>query len=149
MITIPVQSQKSASLLCRIVLGLIFVYASYDKILHPGVFAVQISNYNILPGLTINLLAVWIPWIELLCGAMLFTGFWIRPNAFILSILLLVFIIAMGSVIVRGLEISCGCFDGGDDQSVVGGLRIIQDVSLLLCALWLMKWPISFLSVTG
>ena len=34
-------------LLIRCLLGLVFVYASYDKILDPGKFARDIANYHI------------------------------------------------------------------------------------------------------
>ena len=35
-------------LVIRILLGLIFIYASYDKILDPGKFARDISNYHVV-----------------------------------------------------------------------------------------------------
>ena len=34
-------------LLIRVILGLVFIYASYDKILDPGKFARDIANYHI------------------------------------------------------------------------------------------------------
>lgn len=52
----------------RIFLGLVFVVASVDKIIHPKAFAEIIYNYQILPGSLINLTAIILPWLELLLG---------------------------------------------------------------------------------
>jgi len=36
-------------LFCRVVLGIMFIYASIDKIIHPGEFAKNIGYYKVLP----------------------------------------------------------------------------------------------------
>ena len=36
-------------ILCRLVLGGVFIYASLDKIAHPAEFAKAIGNYHVLP----------------------------------------------------------------------------------------------------
>ena len=46
---------------CRIVLGAVFIAASYNKILDPEAFAVAIFRYQILPGVLINLAALALP----------------------------------------------------------------------------------------
>ena len=54
--------------LVRILLGIIFIYASYDKILDPGKFARDIANYHLIPMGFENLIALIIPWLELFIG---------------------------------------------------------------------------------
>ena len=53
-------------LFARLILGGVFIYASIDKILNPGDFAKIISNYHVLPFGLENLLAITLPWVELL-----------------------------------------------------------------------------------
>jgi len=63
-------SQKNwtryAFVLSRLLLGGIFVYASYDKILHPVPFAEIIYNYQILPDVLVNLVSLFLPWFTIL-----------------------------------------------------------------------------------
>jgi hypothetical protein len=63
------------------------VYASYDKILHPLAFAEIVYNYQILPDVLVNLVALFLPWIELLVGLSLIVGMWL-PGALLISNLL-------------------------------------------------------------
>jgi hypothetical protein len=138
----PVSSRSLwLSLAARIILGTVFVYASFDKIRYPEPFAQNIIGYDILPLAWTNIAAIWLPWLELVSGVMLILGVWVRSNALIVNFLLIVFIIALISAIVRGLDISCGCFEVGDSESQVGWMRVIEDVGLLLLSLWLMKFP--------
>ena len=58
-------------ILCRIVLGGVFIYASIDKIMHPEEFAKAIGNYHVLPFGLENLLALTLPWLELIADSAL------------------------------------------------------------------------------
>ena len=69
-------------------LGGVFLYASCDKILHPREFARIVYQYQIIgpspdAGLRRRptLLAVMLPWVELVCGLCLLTGLWRREAA--------------------------------------------------------------------
>lgn len=95
---------------CRIVLGLIFMAASVDKILHPAAFAEIVRNYQILPDLFVNPVAMVLPWLELMCGAALACGVFRRGASLLVMGMLSVFIVVMWYNISRGLDISCGCF---------------------------------------
>jgi uncharacterized membrane protein YphA (DoxX/SURF4 family) len=108
-----------ATLLARLLLGAVFLYASFDKIADPGAFAKAVYNYQILPDSAVNIVAVTLPWVELLLGVCLIAGFWL-PGATILSTgLLILFVSAMAYNEVRGLDVHCGCFSaepaGGPD----------------------------------
>jgi len=96
--------------LSRLFLGGIFVYASYDKILHPVPFAEIVYNYQILPDLLVNLAALFLPWIELLAGLCLILGVWLPGALLICNLLLLVFFSTLVFNLARGLDIDCGCF---------------------------------------
>ena len=105
-------------LVFRWAVGLMFIYASLYKIIDPGEFALSIQNYKIAPyGLT-NLMSLIIPWIEFLSGLFLIIGkCMIRGSTLVISALLIIFIVAMISAIVRGLDIECGCLSSGGQGS--------------------------------
>lgn len=124
-------------LLCRLILGAVFIWASYDKILHPAEFARTIANYKFLTApLLINLSAVFVPWLELLAGLMLILGIWRRGALLILTGLLAFFAILITVTTLRGIDIACGCF-GSDESSRVGWGLLGRDLALFIPAAWL------------
>ena len=96
--------------LLRVALGAVFIVASFDKIQNPEAFATTIANYRLLPYTVINGIAIALPWLEVVTGTLLALGVWIRANTMIAWGLLLVFSVAIFQALVRGLDISCGCF---------------------------------------
>ena len=120
-------------LICRIVLGGIFIYASLDKIAHPAEFAKAIGNYHVLPFGLENLLALTLPWLELLAGVALITGVMVDGAAIMVIIMNIVFIFAISQALARGISIECGCFsvttEGGDN---IGLQTIIRDIGYLI-----------------
>jgi putative oxidoreductase len=97
----------------RIVLGCIFIYAAVLKISDPVGFAGSIAAYQVLPYFASYLTAATLPFIELVCGLLLVTGYRVKGGAIIIGILNVVFIAALASAIIRGLDIDCGCFKQG------------------------------------
>lgn len=102
----------------RLILGVIFVYASYDKILHPKAFAEVIYNYQILPDGFINVTAIFLPWLEMLMGIFLITGFWMPGTVIWCNTLLVVYIGALCFNLARGLDVDCGCFSTTKGRSI-------------------------------
>jgi putative oxidoreductase len=124
--------------LLSIALGLIFVYAAIPKILEAGDFARDIRNYRILPVWSYNLVALWLPWIELLGGLGLVSGIWKKGGAMVLLVMLVVFTAAVISAVVRGLDIDCGCFGHTAGQiakaHLVGTQKIIENLAMIVVA---------------
>ncbi len=96
--------------LCRLILGAFFVYAGALKISDAPAFAGQVAAYQLLPYQWNYLAAATLPWIEILCGGLLICNQKVRPASLVIGVLTLVFIAALGSVLIRGLGIDCGCF---------------------------------------
>ena len=116
----------------RIVLGLIFLFACYDKILHPGEFAEVVYNYRLLPDSLVNVAATLLPWVELALGLCLMFNVWI-PGAVVLgNLLLLAFFSALVFNLARGLDVSCGCFSTAPGEEAIGYFTVIRDMSFLL-----------------
>lgn len=124
--------------LCRLLLGLVFVYASYDKILHPQAFALAVFNYQIVPDVAVNLIALILPWLELLLGLCLLFAVWL-PGAAIAGNGLLVFF--LGALVfnqVRGLDIHCGCFSTEIQEGAAGLGTVLRDLGFLAMSLYLL-----------
>ena len=121
----------------RIILGMVFVYASYDKILHPAAFAKLINNYQILPDELVNLSAIFLPWLELTIGFLLIIGVWLPGSVFISNILLIFFIFALMYNKARGLDISCGCFSTSQGEASESTLYLLRDFSFVVIAVYL------------
>ncbi len=94
-------------------LGAMFVYASLHKIVEPAYFAKIIYGYYLFPAISINLIAIILPYVELFSGLALVLGIYPRSATILLNILLFTFIIALGINVVRGHEFDCGCFSFG------------------------------------
>jgi putative oxidoreductase len=122
----------------RVVLGIVFIYSSLDKIYYPADFALAVQNYQIVPDILTNLIAIILPWIEFGCGLLLTIGLFRRESAGILAFLIVVFIIAMLSALIRGLDIDCGCY-GLDTE--ISWNRILEDIGLLFMAIYIFTFP--------
>jgi len=121
-------------LLCRLFVGGVFIYASLDKLGHPGAFATAISHYRIVPYSLLHVCAHLLPVVEIVIGSALVLGWWQRGAALIAAFLTLVFMAAITAALVRGLDISCGCFNTDGGHTV--GLDLLwRDVILLLMCL--------------
>jgi uncharacterized membrane protein YphA (DoxX/SURF4 family) len=97
-------------LAARWILGLTFIYASFHKILRPAEFAKIVYGYDLFPYVLINLIAIIIPFLELVAGLALIIGFYPRSAAIVINALLLAFITALTINLIRGHEFDCGCF---------------------------------------
>jgi len=98
----------------RWLLGMVFVYASYHKILSPAHFAKVIYGYYLFPDFSINILAIVLPYLELSAGLALIFGIYPRSAALIINVLLLAFMVALSINLLRGQEFDCGCFSFGE-----------------------------------
>ena len=99
-------------------------------------FAKNVANYRVPPQRFTNLVAIVLPWIEMVVGALLVLGIWKRASALLITVLMLVFLIAIGQAVVRGLNIDCGCFGTVAGRSV-GVKAIAEDIAMFVAAVWL------------
>jgi len=122
----------------QLALGIFFVAASLPKLVDPPSFAHMIYNYRIVPGALVNLMALTMPWIELLSGLALILGIWKDAARTIIAALLLVFIVAISINLARNNAIDCGCFDvtaaGKSHEERIADMRFVvfRDLGMLL-----------------
>lgn len=121
----------------RLAVGGLFVWAATVKIIDPEGFAKSIFRYQIVPWGLINILAITLPFVELFAGAFLLFGIYKKGSSCIISIALFVFLLALLSARLRGLDIDCGCFATASAPSNSMGvfLAILRDLVMLLASL--------------
>jgi putative oxidoreductase len=122
----------------RIGFGLLFIWASWDKIHNPAAFAEVIYNYRVLPDPLIHPAAIILPWLEMGCGILLVIGRIIGGSLVILNGLLLIFGTVLALSLYRGLDIDCGCFSVGSKGERVAWQALVRDLVLLGLGLSLM-----------
>lgn len=100
-----------------------------------------VSGYDVLPHGFVRPVAAAPPWVEVVLGAFLLTGAFIRFAGAASAALVLVFIAGLAQAWIRGLPIDCGCFGGGGPGEGVTVWDIARDIPLLAAGLYLAWRP--------
>jgi len=118
--------------LLRVVIGGVFLYSGYIKIIDPASFAKNVFQYQLLPDTWINITAMMLPWLELICGsALILAPRFRRGAAAWITIMLVIFTSAIAISLYRGLDITCGCFSTDPNAAKIGWKKIIENLLLL------------------
>jgi uncharacterized membrane protein YphA (DoxX/SURF4 family) len=126
----------------RWILGGIFIYASIDKIIAPDHFAKIIYGYYLFPEYSINLIAIILPYLEMVTGVAMIAGIYPRSAGIILGALLLFFSIAISINLVRGVEFDCGCFSVDEPGYLLTAKQLlVRDIILFLFSIYLVVFP--------
>ena len=121
----------------RVALAGIFIYASWEKILKPDDFARIVDGYRILPQPMVSLVAILLPWTELIAGVALLVGIWPRAIGLLFSGLTAVFILGLIQALARGIDFHCGCFSLDPEGATRTWTSLWQEFLLLAGCLWL------------
>jgi uncharacterized membrane protein YphA (DoxX/SURF4 family) len=105
-------------LVLRLALGGVFLYAGILKAANPQAFADSIATFKMLPPQLVNIVALGLPPFEILLGLMLLSGWKVRPPSLAVAGLAIVFGIALGQALFRGLAVYCGCFGSGEPSTL-------------------------------
>jgi hypothetical protein len=124
------------TLVSRAMVGGIFLVTGILKALDVAGFDRSIRAYQMVPGALVPIMANGLPWLEIVVGAYVLAGLYRRWSALAAGALLVIFMIAMGQALVRGLTLDCGCFGTG-----LGGAALREEVnlgSILRDGVWLL-----------
>jgi uncharacterized membrane protein YphA (DoxX/SURF4 family) len=113
--------------------GVIFIAAALPKIADLASFAGSIHNFHmepVIPVAVVNLLAMTIPWIELLAGLALISNVKPRAGAVVYTGLMVVFTVAVVIALARGLSFECGCF-GKAGAATLGTKKLLENLGML------------------
>ena len=118
-------------LIIRSFIGVLFIFYGVAKIADPSQFANEIGNYGMTPDFITQLMALILPWAELIVGVLLLFKNYQNENGLIATAMLLMFTFAVIFAFASGLDINCGC-SGGNAQQKVGWLKILENFGLII-----------------
>jgi len=131
--------QQWIVLTARFILGVILIWASIYKIVDPSAFSKIIHNYHVFPVGVENIIALVVPWLELILGLCLIFGVFLDGVSILSIAIFIFFILILSQAYIRGIDLHCGCFSS-DTSSKIEDLRgemlmrIIEDIFYLVCA---------------
>jgi len=135
-------------LVLRLVLAAVFIYAAVHKIGRPLAFADEIHTYGVVDyGPPLYLMAVVLPWLELLCGLSLVTGVFIRGSALVLLGLNAMFLAVIAKKTTGFMHIGtpfmkvyfdCGCGFG----ATFAWKKLLEDALYVIIAAVLLTAPL-------
>lgn len=137
---------RRLNLVLRFVIGGMFFYAAFEKVLHPAAFAMAVRGYKLIPFSLSNLFAIAVSWSEIVAATFLILGILTRKAAGAIFLLLVMFTTAITTVLVRGMVIDCGCF--GEGGATTSWLLLVRNVVLLLCAFLVIRYNDGWMCLT-
>ena len=143
---INIPKNEYINLAIRIIVGLVFIVTGTSKIVDPTLFAREISNYDMMFPPFINLIAIVLPWVELVVGILFICGIRIKANTILLAAMLLVFNIAVATAWARGLDINCGCYSNIAEQTV-GIQKLAENFAMIAILAFVYFFPNNKLSL--
>lgn len=121
--------------LCGI-LAAVYLYAGIAKVGDPLAFADSIAGFRLLPfPWMITMLALGLPYFELLITVALFVPSWRRAGLLAVGVMSVVFIVALSSAWGRGIAADCGCFGKGEVTAWSMPVAIVRNVLMLLVSM--------------
>jgi uncharacterized membrane protein YphA (DoxX/SURF4 family) len=123
-------------LIVRLLIGSVFIYAGFIKLIDPKAFAKVISQYDIVPDILLPVVAIVLPAAEFLAGLGLVMN--IRGSLMVIFNLLIVFIMVLGYGIFNDMNIDCGCFST-EDINAHNSLKqaLFRDLFMIVAACYL------------
>lgn len=133
-------------LIARLVLGVVLLVAGGLKLGNLASSVEAVRAYRMLPYELTAIVGNALPIVEVAVGLLLILGLFTRAAAAVGTLLMLAFVIAIGSVWARGISIDCGCFGGGgvvDTAKAVAAYpwEIARDLALMAAGVWLTLRP--------
>jgi putative oxidoreductase len=117
----------------QILLGLLFVYAALAKISDVPAMAREVHNFHLVPLWSEHLIAMTVPWVELVAGLAMVLEISPRAGAWVCGALLIVFTVGVAAAMARGLSFECGCF-GTASGMRVGWSKLGENAAMLVLA---------------
>ena len=123
----------AVTVVTRLVLGGMFLWSSLPKIRQPYDFLSAVYSYELVGPKLGMLVAMTLPWMELLVGICLVGGIFVSGALLAGAALGALFTFVLASALYRGLEISCGCFSSSGTGQI-GYLTFLRAVAITLCS---------------
>lgn len=117
----------------RGIVATVLVYYGLTKLFASKIpFETAISHYQLMPRWAVRPIATVLPLVEVMLGGILLLDITNTVAFWGATFLLLVFLIAIGSALLRGLQIDCGCSGKRNIGLRLGFMRNLGFIGLLL-----------------
>lgn len=100
----------AAAITSRFAIGFVFLFAAIPKLVERREFERTVASYALIPNRLVPVVAGWLPRLEFACALMLLLGLATTLVAAVTALMLATFAVAVAVNLVRGREMSCGCF---------------------------------------
>ena len=145
----PLNFRRLVIWIGRLLLGGIFVYAGYAKLVYPNhnlwpffilrfsistnlsTFAFQVESYKVLGAEGASLVAHTLPFVEIVLGLLLLIGWKFRIWAAMVTSILAGFLTLVTRAYLLHMQINCGCF--GTPEPLTG-MTVLRDSALVALA---------------
>ncbi|MCC7518715.1 MAG: DoxX family protein [Verrucomicrobiae bacterium] len=129
---------KVVIVLIRIGVGGLFLVAGARKAADPFRFLVDVLNFHAVGYPVAVILALFIPWVEIVAGLALAFRTWRASALGLLFMLLLVFTGVLVSAWIRGVQVPCGCF-GASIVAASPAAALVRNALLLTAVAFLLR----------
>jgi hypothetical protein len=102
----------------RLALGCLFLWSSLPKIHQPYGFLSAVYEYELVGPKLGMLVAMTLPWLELLVGMCLLGGIFVSGALLASAAMAAMFTFVIASALYRGLDISCSCFGASGTDTI-------------------------------
>ncbi len=115
------------SLICRLAVGQVFIFAGLMKVVDPQSVANSIITFDVISKeneTLISLAAHIIPWTEIIAGTLLVTGLFTRASASVVFLMLAGFIGLVAHALQQDQPVICSCF---------GKVKLLCEAQITTC----------------
>ncbi len=124
------------------ILAVIFGWSGLHKIINPEGFSLSVFRYHLLPYEAVNIVALWIAGLEILCASLLFVPRLRAAVLWTLLCLLIVFSFGICIALVRGSHMACGCFSTSPMAHPIDGVSLLKNIELIVLAVYLLAYRV-------
>jgi len=146
----PLNLRRAIIWIGRLVLGGIFVYAGFSKLLMPNThlwpmfvlkfsistnmssFAQQVESYKLISPEASQFVAHTLPFVEIVLGLLLLIGWRLRIWATAITVIMVGFLAVVTRAYLLHMDINCGCF--GTPEKLTG-ITVVRDGAFAALAL--------------
>jgi hypothetical protein len=126
------QISRLARLVALAVLVAVFGWSGLHKAIDPAGFSLSVFRYHLLPYAAVNIVSLWIAWLELTCVFILLFVPRLRTAAlWSILCLLAMFSMGIGINLMRGSHMACGCFSSSPMAHPVSWLLLLKNCALM------------------
>jgi hypothetical protein len=127
----PTAIGRTFEFLVGTLLGILWLKSAFSHLANPYYFLGTIYRYELVGVESGRFLAILLPALQLVLGICLLGRQYVTATLLLSTVILMIFGSAQGMVLLRGLQIDCGCF-GASQSMPVGGRSFGLAIGLLL-----------------